>query len=120
MMNTMAAALALEEAFRQDIEDGTIEVQWEAGTAFVNGGNWWLLVCTNGTVRLDMPSLDKNYYDADPDTFLQNVISADVEEALAAADQELGGVLAAGLRKSKGKCGARLAERLVTTKGGAA
>ncbi len=111
-MNTMEAALALEEAFRRDIEDGTIKVQWEAGTTFVNGGNWWLLVCSNGTVRLDLPSHDSNYYDADPDIFLQNVISADVEEALAAADQELGGVLAAGLREAGDVWSVRLAERL--------
>lgn len=112
MMNTMEAALALEEAFRRDIEDGTIEVQWEAGTTFVNGGNWWLLVCTNGTVRLSMPGRDPNYYDADPDIFLQNVISAKVEEALAVADQALGGVLAAGLREAGDVWSVRLGERL--------
>ncbi len=112
MMNTMVAALALEEAFRQDIEDGTIEVRWEAGTAFVNGGNWWLLVCANGVVRLSMPGRDPNYYDADPDIFLQNVISPEVEESLLAADQELGGALPDGLRAAGDVWSVRLGERL--------
>jgi hypothetical protein len=110
-MNLDAAAAVLERAFASDIEDGTIEVRHE-DSVVVDGGNWRLTVTTDGTVGLDLPMNDANYYDGDTDAFIENVISLEVQESLAVADRELGGALVAGLLQAVEGWSVRLGERL--------
>ncbi len=111
-MDTFEAAIVLGAAFGEMDEDGEFEAEVRCengGSAIVDGGNWSLLVCGNGMVWLDMPSRDPDYYSANPETFVQNVISMDALDALTIANYDLGMALSAGLRKTRGKCGVVLA-----------
>ncbi len=114
-MDTFEAALVLGAAFGDTNDDGDFEAEVtleNGGSVIVNGGNWSLLVCGNGMVWLDMPSRDPNYYSANPEAFVQNVISMDALDALAIANCDLGMALSAGLRKTSGKCGVVLAQHM--------
>ncbi len=111
-MDLGTATQVLDRAFRRDIVDGTIEVRREDGAVVVDGGNWRLSANADGTVGLDLPMNDPNYYDEDTDAFIENVINTEAEESLAVADRELGGALSAGLRAVGDVWSVRLAERL--------
>lgn len=113
-MDTTKAQEVLERAFARDIEDGTLEVRRENGTAVVDGGNWRLSANADGTVGLDLSMNDANSYDDDTDAFIENVLGLEVQESLAVADQELGGALSAGLREAGDVWSVRLGERLST------
>jgi hypothetical protein len=111
-MNLDTVAAVLKRAFTRDIEDGTLEVRQEADAVVVDGGNWRLTAGADGTVGLDLPMNDANYYDADTDAFIENVLNTEVEESLAVADRELDGALSAGLLQAVEGWSVRLGERL--------
>ncbi len=55
---------------------------------------------------------DPNYYDDDPDAFIENVLGTEVEESLRALDARMDGALVRGLRSSQESWSVRLGNRL--------
>jgi hypothetical protein len=82
-----------------------------------HGGNWSVGIGGDGSAYLNLPMNDANYWDDDLDVFIDNVIGVDAEQELAMADRELGGALAAGLRRTPDEWSARLGERLAGLSG---
>jgi len=102
---------AMEQAFFRDVAEGTVEIEEEAALVTLNGGNWLLTVRQNG-VNLDLPMNDPNYYDDNSDTFLDNVLGAEVEQSLRVLDAKMDGGLIRGLLESGDVWSIRLGERL--------
>jgi hypothetical protein len=103
---------AMNQLFKRDISDGTVQVFTEGDQVILDGDNWALIVARDGRVATNMPMNDANYYDDDTDAFLDNVLAYEVYESLALLDARLDGGLVKGLLDSGESWSARLGERL--------
>ncbi len=116
-MNHQAVQNAMEEAFSRDVRDGTVDIKTRESSAILDGGNWSLCIHSDGTIGLDLPMNDANYFDDDPNIFLENVLSLEVEHSLAMLDESLEGALVEGLRLSGETWSEALASRIVSMRG---
>ena len=80
-MDLYRVSEAMNQLFKRDIEDGTVQVFTEGDQVILDGDNWALIVARDGGVAMNMPMNDANYYDDDPDP---QVLSYEVSESLEA------------------------------------